>query len=173
MGSTGRGYGGGNQPKGGTRTFQPAVKEQMELVNSAIKKVMQPYWDKYGQDHLFGELLKAGGVGYDKLPFVTDLVTESGQNKLCYNYLLGLCRWVGGGKPCKFGHVEGNTLEEKMVKELIQCISPGVQWYCSQSPPQPGSWQKGGGAGRGGEYGGRGRGGGAVGSPHFKRPRTH
>lgn len=59
-----------------------------------------------------------------------------------------------------------------MVKELAKCMEPGVQWYCSQAPPPPGSWQRGK-SERGGGFGGKGRGGGAGGSPHFKKQRTH
>ena len=88
-----------------------------------IKKMMAPYWEKFGGRVRFNQILEAADVSINDLPAMNKHV-KGGRNQLCWLGALGACTQSG----CRFVHEKGSNLDEAMIDELVSKIDKGVSW---------------------------------------------
>jgi uncharacterized membrane protein YgcG len=177
--------GGGNRNGGGSTTnrqynpYDPQTQpnNNTDHVHPILAQCLKPYWDKHSSCVPVKQVLVAGNVSWDSMPFLHDLVSGGGRNSLCYNYLAGIC---GFGGNCTFNHVPAKEIEDGFAKEMVACMEPGLKILMSRSPSKRGAGGYQGGNGSRGSSGGwatmTGRGGGGGGqfnrnSPHFSKKR--
>ena len=93
----GRGGGGGSRtqlpPQGG------AMGRSQQDCHPKIKKMMAPYWEKFGGRVRFNQILEAADVSINDLPAMNKHV-KGGRNQLCWLGALGAPR-MGAGSSMK------------------------------------------------------------------------
>jgi hypothetical protein len=112
---------------GGTRTQRPpqggASGKGQQDVHPKIKKMMAPYWGKFGGKVRFNQILEAADLSLNDLPAMKKHM-KGGRNQLCWLGALGACTQ----QDCRFVHEKGCDLDEGLIDELVSKIDKGVCW---------------------------------------------
>ena len=79
------------------------------------------------------DICDATNIRIPDLPFSSGFMKD-GQNKLCYNHMLGSC----SHKKYRFIHAAAKEADDKFAKALCSAIRPGVDWLVRNGITAPG-----------------------------------
>ncbi|KAL3772726.1 hypothetical protein ACHAWU_004971 [Discostella pseudostelligera] len=95
-------------------------------IHPLIKTLMEPYIPKC-RGVLLGPMMEHLGITIDDLPKLP------GEQRVCYNYVLGRCT----PQYCKNkdGHINASDITDKFATALIEKIRPAVTHFITNGPP--------------------------------------
>jgi len=89
-----------------------------------IAAMMRGIWQMFGKVVRFTELMRLANIRIGDLPTMDRHVGPTGNNRLCFNYLLGHCPHFSRG-TCTFDHVLGTNLANNLVDDICRLVTPG------------------------------------------------
>ena len=109
------GYGGGGNDPTNWNHLHPEIKRELG-----------PVLQKFGGRVSVQELMQNAGIWWSDLPVCKEWCHPvTGANELCWNNVLGVCKFGAG---CDFAksHVNGSTFSEDFASRTVEKLKPGI-----------------------------------------------
>jgi hypothetical protein len=100
--------------------------ENFEHMHPKLKAAMKDFHKKFQGRTMLQEIMTQAKVGWNEMPRLPALTNrETGKDELCWNWLLGTCRF---GSRCNFfrSHDDGRNLPERFVDDVLKVLQPGI-----------------------------------------------
>ena len=98
---------------------------------------MAPFHKQFNGRVMLRDICNVANIRIPDLPFLSGFMRD-GQNKLCYNHMLGSC----SHKECGFIHTAAKEMYEKFAQALCSAIRPGEDWLVRNGIPAPGNGKR-------------------------------
>lgn len=106
---------------GGDRNPEPR-RDDTSHVPPAIKKVMLPYWNKFGTTVRFRQILEEAGLKWEDVPKLPGHEI-GGRSSLCCTHMAGRCPM---GSRCRMAASHGAKPSSAWAANFAKIIKPGV-----------------------------------------------
>ena len=126
----------GQQQRQGQNNGQGGQRENYGHMHPTIKRMMDPFLQKFQGQVRLREILEAANVGVGQLPTING-ITEGSRTRLCYQGLLGKCQHQARGN-CQFAHAARQDVPNDFADEVCRVLGPGVDYMVRNGRPPPG-----------------------------------
>lgn len=100
--------------------------ENFEHMHPKLKAALKEFHKKFQGRSMIHEIMTQAKIGWHDMPKLQATINkETGKDELCWNWLLGTCRF---GSKCNFvrSHDYGRNLPERFVDEVIRVLTAGI-----------------------------------------------
>jgi hypothetical protein len=91
-----------------------------------LKAALKDFHKKFQGRSMIHEITTQAKIGWHDTPKLQATINkETGKDELCWNWLLGTCRF---GSKCNFvrSHDNGRNLPERFVDEVLRVLKAGI-----------------------------------------------
>ena len=126
----------GNHQQQGQNNQQDGSRDNLGHMHPAIKRMMDPYLQKFNGRVQFLEILDAAGVRLNQLPTIRGQM-DGNRSLVCWQGLLGKCPHQSRGN-CHFNHIPRYDVPNDFAAEACRLLQPGVDYLVRNGRPPPG-----------------------------------
>jgi hypothetical protein len=101
--------------------------QTFEHMHPKLRAALKDFHKKFQGRTYLQEIMAQAGVSWSDMPKLRATTNrETGKDELCWNWLLGTCRF---GSKCNFfrSHDNGKNLPDQFVEDVIRVLKPGIE----------------------------------------------